>query len=240
MKFTLTPIDPNTCSIEELESEISRLKNVTEEYNGIQNSIKVFINSVYGATGSPYFGCYNVNIAEAVTLQGQDLAKYASRCIDEYFTEVWHTDKKLHKELGLDYVNKINEKTTLIYTDTDSIFSDAIIITNNGILRIEDWYNQNKESAGKTIINHESVKTQDKILNWSLTKDLYFVPVKRIIRHKVSKPKWKLKTKSGKEITVTNDHSLVVFRDNHQIEIKPKDVCKGDKVICIKHEEKHS
>jgi len=234
MEFKLTQIDPHNCSIEELETEISRIKSIKDEYFNLEQSIKIFINSIYGASGSPWFEGYNVNLAEAVTLQGQDVAKYASKCIDEYFFDYWHKDDQLHKALGLTYVNKIIEKTLTIYMDTDSVASDSIIITNNGILDIEKWYNQNKKSAGNSINGHESVKTDDKILNWSEDRGVYFAPVKRIIRHKVSKSKWKLKTKSNKEIIVTNDHSLIIFRNNKKLEVKPNEIIKGDKVLCIK------
>jgi DNA polymerase elongation subunit (family B) len=122
MEFKLTNIDPHTCSIEELEAEIARLKSLKEEYFNLEQSIKIFINSIYGATGSAYFECYNVNIAEAVTLQGQDVAKYASRSIDEYFFEFWHKDKKLHDALGITHANKLNEKSLTIYMDTDSCY----------------------------------------------------------------------------------------------------------------------
>jgi len=122
MEFKLTQIDPHTCSIEELEAEIARLKSLKEEYFNLEQSIKIFINSVYGATGSAYFSCYNVNVAEAVTLQGQDVAKYASKSIDEYFFEYWHNDHEIHKIMGLTHVNKLNEKTLTIYMDTDSCY----------------------------------------------------------------------------------------------------------------------
>ena len=62
----------------------------------------------------------------------------------------------------------------------------------------------------------------------------YYVPVKRIIRHKVSKSKWKLKTKSGKEIIITNDHSMIVFRNGSKLEIKPSEILKTDKILIIK------
>jgi len=118
----LSKIDPYNCSIEELEKEIEKLNSIKDEYDGIQNAIKVFINSIYGAVGSPWFECYNVFLAEAVTLQGQDVAKYASKVIDEYFLNEWHLDKELHKELGITYANKLNEKTFTIYMDTDSCY----------------------------------------------------------------------------------------------------------------------
>jgi len=122
MEFKLTKIDPQNCSIEELEKEIARLKSLKEEYFNLEQSIKIWINSVYGACASVYFIGYNINVAEAVTLQGQDVAKYASKTIDEYFMNVWHLDKKLHEQLGITYANKINEKTMIIYVDTDSCY----------------------------------------------------------------------------------------------------------------------
>jgi DNA polymerase elongation subunit (family B) len=122
MELKLTTIDPNTCSLEELEKEISRLKSLKEEYFNLEQSIKIWINSIYGACASPYFVGYNIYVAEAVTLQGQDVAKYASKTIDDYFMNIWHLDKKLHEQLDLTYVNKVNEKTVTIYMDTDSCY----------------------------------------------------------------------------------------------------------------------
>ena len=235
-KFTLTQIDPYNCSIEELDAEIKRLVAVKEEYFNLEQSIKIYINSVYGAVGSPWFECYNVALAEAVTLQGQDMIKYANEILDDYFLNHWHLDTELHKKLGLTFVNRVLIKTIAIYNDTDSVAFDSLINTNKGIFKIEDWYNYNIKngSNGETLVGHESIKTNDKILNWSEDKNLYYANVKRIIRHKVSKKKWKLKTKNGKEIIVTNDHSLIIFRNNKKIEIKPEQIIKGDKVICVR------
>jgi hypothetical protein len=123
----------------------------------------------------------------------------------------------------------------IVYGDTDSVDSQSIINTNNGDYTIEELYNKNKinGSAGNTLKGHESVLCGDKILNYN-NNELYHVNVKRIIRHKVTKEKWKLKTKSGKEIVVTNDHSMIVFRNGNKIEIKPKDILKTDKILIIK------
>lgn len=128
------------------------------------------------------------------------------------------------------------EKPLIIYGDTDSCHKDSIINTNNGIFTIEELYNNNIKngSAGETLKGHESVNCDDMILNWNETKKLYFVPVKRIIRHKVSKPKWKLKTKSGEEIIVTNDHSMIVFRNGKKTEVKPSEILKTDKILTIR------
>ena len=123
----------------------------------------------------------------------------------------------------------------LIYGDTDSVDSQTIIETNGGKIKIEELYNKNilEGSAGVTLKGHESVNCKERILNWDEKKKLYYAPVKRIIRHKVSKPKWKLRTKNGKEIIITNDHSMIVFRNNKKIEVKPSEILKTDKILII-------
>jgi DNA polymerase elongation subunit (family B) len=235
-KFELSKIDPNECSIEELEKEIKRLKQIKEEYHGIEQSVKVFINSCYGACASPYFVGYNINIAEAVTLQGQDLIKYANKVINEYFIDLWHKDFELHKKLGLTYVNPIKEKSITVYNDTDSVAADTIINTSNGKKSIESFYNENIINSFNEIAKNEfeSVKSDTKILNWTSKNNLYYAKIKRIIRHKVSKNKWKLITKTGKEIVITDDHSMIVFRKGKQLEIKPSAMIKTDKILCIR------
>jgi hypothetical protein len=176
-------------------------------------------------------------VAGTITAQGRDLTKTMDKVNEDYWYNQWHLDFILHRQMHIRDVTQVakNEPVS-IYADTDSCSYDSIIRTDNGILTIEDWYNKNlvNGSAGETIKGHESVITTDKVLNWSSKNDLYYAPVKRIIRHKVSKAKWKLKTKSGKEIIVTNDHSMIVFRDGIQIEVKPSEITKSDKILSIR------
>ncbi|MDY0270855.1 DNA polymerase domain-containing protein [Trichloromonas sp.] len=124
----------------------------------------------------------------------------------------------------------------IVYGDTDSCDKDTIISTDSGDFTIENLYNKNinSGSAGITLKGHESVNCKEKILNWDENKKIYYASVKRIIRHKVSKPKWKLKTKTGKEVIVTNDHSMIVFRDGIKMEVKPSNILKTDKILIIK------
>jgi DNA polymerase elongation subunit (family B) len=138
--FELIQIDPQTCSIEELDKEIARLKSLKEEYFNLEQSIKIFINSIYGGVGSPWFEGYNVALAEAVTLQGQDMIKYANNFLDDYFLNKWHLDTKLHAALGLTRVNKIQAKTVVIYNDTDSTY-----VTLGPVVESCDWAGDPKE-----------------------------------------------------------------------------------------------
>lgn len=100
-----------------------------------QNAIKILINSIYGAFGNKWFYFYNPDIAQSITLQGQDLIKFSIKAVNHYFQEKWHLDSELHSLLGLDgcTVSKIDEEAA-IYTDTDSIYVqfDSAIQSING------------------------------------------------------------------------------------------------------------
>jgi DNA polymerase elongation subunit (family B) len=204
-----------------------------------QNAIKILINSIYGAFGNKWFYFYNPDIAQSITLQGQDLIKFSIKAVNHYFQEKWHLDQELHEILGiLDCeISKITEEAA-IYTDTDSVAADTVILSKMfGNLTIEDYYNLNKEngSAGETLAGHESVfSANDFVLNWSNEKGLYHAPVKRIIRHKVTKEKWRLTTESGKTVVVTGDHSLIVFRNGQKLVITAKEInVETDKVLVV-------
>lgn len=88
-----------------------------------QNAIKLLINSIYGAFGNKWFYFYNPDIAQSITLQGQDLIKFSIKAVNHYFQEKWHLDTELHELLGLSQytINKVDDEAA-IYTDTDSIY----------------------------------------------------------------------------------------------------------------------
>lgn len=142
MKLELSKIDPNTCTLEELQAEISRLEDIKDQYFNQEQSIKIFINSIYGACASPYFVGYNINVAEAVTLQGQDMILFTNKIMDDYFLNEWHTDTEAHQKLGLEKVNRIQSKTLVIYNDTDSVY-----LTFKPVIDSCDWKGKYKDET---------------------------------------------------------------------------------------------
>jgi hypothetical protein len=107
-------IDPSTCSMEELKQAIKECKLKEEYFHTMEQSCKVFINSQYGALASPYYQCSNVDIAESITLQGQDLIKYSVKVVNAYFKEQWPTDTEKHNRICHYMKEKFNDaKTTL-------------------------------------------------------------------------------------------------------------------------------
>lgn len=158
--------------------------------------------------------------------------------LDDSFIN-WETREKvedptwsqIYEETGA----AVRAEPVSIYADTDSVYADTVILTNKGRFTIENLYNKNIDRlAGYTVNGHESVLCDDNVLNYNDNGELYYGKVKRLIRHKVKKAKWKLKTKQGKEIIVTNDHSMIVFRDGKKLEVKPSEILKSDKILIVK------
>ena len=108
-----------------------------------QNAIKILINSFYGAFGNRYFYFHNNDIAQSITLQGQDLIKFSIRAVNHYFTNKWHLDTELHQKLGIAgrNISQIT-KDAAIYTDTDSVY----LCFDYAIQSVEGLKLSNKES----------------------------------------------------------------------------------------------
>ena len=94
-------IDYWNCPIEEFEKELKRLKDLSGFYDSKQNGEKLFINSVYGSIASVFCVLYKLDVAEAITLQGQDLNHYSENAINKYFSGLFQEDTELHKKLGI-------------------------------------------------------------------------------------------------------------------------------------------
>lgn len=224
--------------IEEIKKKISELTEIKNELKNEEQAIKLTMNSIYGAVGNAFFVCFNTDVAEAVTLQGQDMIKFSEKIVNRYFQEHWHLDTELHEKLGLSRVKKIH-KPLVIYSDTDSCDQASKIILKSGdnieeiqfgdLFRLySKAYDVNIDERGNEIIEPYGISA----LNYK--DDVTFSGIKRIIRHKVSKPKWRIVTDSGKEVVVTNDHSITVFRDSKKIHIKPSEInIETDRILSI-------
>jgi DNA polymerase elongation subunit (family B) len=80
-----------------------------------QNAIKLLINSVYGSFGNKFFYFYNTNIAQSITLQGQDLIGFSIKAVNHYFVNMWHLDTELHEKLGISQyeIQKVNDEAAI-------------------------------------------------------------------------------------------------------------------------------
>ena len=261
--YKFCQVDPENCSIEELEKEVERLKNLGDFYETKQLALKKFINSVYGATASKYFIAHNTAVAESITLQGQDLNHYSENSVNAYFSGIFQNDTELHKKLGIDSekakrVSIAKGKTTETGTldgpefsyldgnqsltvagDTDSQTADTQVVIDNKVFSMEGFFTKAKYENDDVVIklqngsevipvhNHDTLSYKDHDYK-TITR-----PINYRMRHKVTKDKFRLKTKSGKELIVTGDHSIMVIRNNELISVPAREIKKSDKIITL-------
>ena len=107
------------------------------------------------------------------------------------------------------------------------MYQEITKIEKTNKVTIEQLYNLGKNDKGSTLAGHESVDCKYNVLNIKQNGDVferYYANVDRVIRHKVSKEKWVLGDEFGNEVTITNDHSLMVLRESILQKVKPCDV----------------
>lgn len=217
----------------------TKVKKEIEYNTSFEQAMKLLGNSMYGGSSHVAFFWFNMALANDITGEARNIIHKMESHIPKYMEENWVKMTEFHKKHNIKIKKDAKNFLNICYGDTDSVAKDTIISIKdeNGLeskITIEDLYNRYENiPAGVTLKGHESVGCDCQILNWDNNK-LYYGKPKRIIRHKVTKPKWILKTKSGKEIVVTNDHSMIVFREGKKIEIKPKDIRKTDKILIVK------
>lgn len=150
---------------------------------------------------------------------------------EDYWYNMWHLDVETHNNMHIKDVKQIpNNQSVSVYGD--SIDGKSIIDTDKGKYTIEELYNMyNSKSIRK---DKEVIPVDFKSLNWTNDKNIHYSDVKNIIRHKTSKKKYRLKV-GGKDIIITGDHSLVVFRDGKQLNVKPHQLLSSDKVLIYKN-----
>lgn len=178
-----------------------------------QNAIKILINSIYGAFGNKWFYFYNPDIAQSITLQGQDLIKFSIKAVNHYFLEKWHLDTELHKQLGIDQY-KIHQATeeAAIYTDTDSIY----VQFDSAIRSIE----------GANFTREEALKICVAIDNYRLSKyfDQCFEKYGKVFNTK-NRLKFKLENLSeyGIWLKKKNYAIKVAYEPNPDMALSPKE-----------------
>ena len=103
----------------ELEILATHFSNESAKFTAYEQAVKVTLNSIYGAFGNKWFHFFNIDIAESITLQGQNAILYSAKILNKYFQEFFIKDTEIHKKLNIRVKNNIY-KEAVIYIDTDS------------------------------------------------------------------------------------------------------------------------
>lgn len=213
----------------ELKKKIKKLDEEVGYYDALQQGLKLVLNGSYGALTTQYFILFNKDVAGTITAEGRELTKTMSKKNEDYWYKIWHKDTTLHKRMFIKDIQPISDdKSVSVYGD--SVDKDTILKTDIGDYTIEELHNKYEKES---IREDKSVIPVDfKSLNWTKDKGIYYAKVKNIIKHYTKKDKWKISA-GGKTIYVTNDHSIIVFRDGDKIEIKPSEIRKTDKILIV-------
>lgn len=208
---------------------------MTGIHHNLQWSCKILLNSIYGCLGSKYSKFYGEDLAASVTMTGRKVIQSNGQILDEFFNNEFFDMKIVKKNFTIDEsIEKVNCR---LYTDTDSSIGSTKVRTNRGIYRMEDIYelyeNKNKHLSQ---YGHEIVDVSNEDLQCltydEVSKNVVFGKIKKLVRHKVTKKKWRIRV-DGKEVIVTEDHCAIVKRGGELMRLKPKEIKKGDKIITI-------
>lgn len=194
------------------------IKELSKIIDFRQYATKILLNSVYGSLLNQHMKYADQRIGQSVTMTG--------RCITK------HMNAKINEILTGDYNHK---GEAIIYGDTDSVSGDTIIKTNIGDLTIENLFEiceekkfiRNKEYAFSSILKVLTFNPE----NFSLVE----VNFDYVYRHFTKKKIYLVRTDDGKEIKVTEDHSLLIWNKskNKLIKCKPSNVLKRNNVDII-------
>ena len=206
--------DLEKLSDSELESLLKFTQDKSNEFHILQISLKTLINSLYGALGNKAFILINEKIAQAITGNGRYFIKSFGRRIENHLQSLIKWNKPYY-----------------IYSDTDSCVGDTLISTSLGKIKIEDLF----ERSGEIVKNENGsfVKRLDeKILAKSMNSN-FEIQDKKIIyvmKHKVNKRMFKIST-DNRSVIITEDHSVMINRNNNLISVKPTEILKSDELI---------
>lgn len=190
-------------------------KEKSEYYDRLQHVIKIKLNSLYGGLSNKYFRFYNLENGESTTATGRKILLHQCAQINKYITGIYDSNGEV-----------------VLAGDTDSVTGDTNIEINDKTKSIEDWFkilsqtnpvahNENKELVSATGYFTPTLVNQNVVPK----------PMLGIYRHKVKKRMFKIYAENGDCVTVTEDHSLMVLRENNVIEVKPLDILPNDRLI---------
>lgn len=205
-------------TVEELETLLVIAEDKESLYNTRQLVEKTLMNSLYGALANKWFPLFNERMAQAITGNGRFFIQLLANNIENKLQSLIPWEEKY-----------------IIYGDTDSCIGSTLIKTSKGEMSIADLYENISGDIEKRSDNNFIKHVNEDIQSASVSKDfnIQYNNINYIMKHKVKKRLFKIKC-DGDEITITEDHSLMVNRNGTLTEIKPTQIQKGDKILKIK------
>ena len=106
---------------DEIKILVEHYSTLSAKYTAYEQAVKVMLNSIYGAFGNKWFHFFNIDIAESITLQGQNAILYSEKILNKYFQEFWLKDTAVHDKFNISVKTKL-VRPSVVYIDTDSCY----------------------------------------------------------------------------------------------------------------------
>lgn len=130
---------------------------MSAKFTAYEQAVKVTLNSIYGAFGNKWFHFFNIDIAESITLQGQNAILYSEKILNKYFQEFWPKDTVVHEHFNISIKNKL-VRPSVVYIDTDSCY-----VQFEEMYESIEWLGPNKLSIDKFIMELYTFRIKDYI-----------------------------------------------------------------------------
>lgn len=174
---------------------------------------------MYGATAAKGFRFLKWEHAASITAVGRLIQEVVNHRIDA----------ELNSLFGMNF------KGWIIYGDTDSCSASTEINIDGNLTKISDFFDA-VSSTGNYVIkddhNKNYVIALENFSTPSVDDNLNVVnsPVSYVMKHSVKKKMYRV-TVGGKQVEITEDHSIMVVRDGKLIGVKPGDILEGDEMV---------
>jgi DNA polymerase elongation subunit (family B) len=244
------------------KEEITEARVKEEEFDLLQHTMKISLNSAYGALLNLFFRFSDPRMGASVTATGRQITTHMMGIIGEVITGLFAeliktTTGKKEDSNEEDFVNFIEYENKDSYlalpssrdinvvivqnsyvTDNDAIiYGDTDSVEENSLITIngiKDTCKNHWQNLNGTRIGHK--KKEFLLGNFKTlafeNNEIKEKNVKAFYRHKVTKDKWKITLENNQFVIVTEDHSIMVKRNGKLIEVKPQDINR-DTDICI-------
>ena len=194
------------------------LKFELDRLDMVQYSYKIQINSAYGALGAAFFPAGDTDVAASITATGKATVKKSYEIAKQFAIEQGVSPEKA--------------ASIVVGGDTDSVVGGTIINVNGKPITIADYYNSIASNYIKyDDINKNYIKRVDNgDVALAYNNGIVQNKIKHVMKHTVKKRMYKIKC-NGKEVIMTEDHSIIVNRNGKNISASPKNIINSDNVI---------
>lgn len=223
---------------QEVYEQIKEAEQMEAHYDLLQLTKKIQLNSFYGSLLSSGFRWgYKEMVGASVTYTGRGITTHMIEQVAKLLTG---KSSELEKTFDISFKDgkaKIENiykayNEAIIYSDTDSVEKSTIVSINGKDDEIQNFFTE--EYGNIQYVEDKEYLIPNKKDLFSPCFDNNKIFNKKILalyRHKVSKKRYKIVSETGKEVIVTEDHSIMILRNELLMEIKPKDILPTDKII---------